>query len=62
MIERLRAGQMRTRGIELGLTTEEGIEEMVKGWKEWMDRDDATLGIVNGEVIVRKAASSAKTA
>lgn len=54
MIERLRTGQMRKKGIELGLTTEETVEEMVKGWKEWMERGDATLGIVNGEVIVRK--------
>ncbi|KAK3354698.1 hypothetical protein B0H65DRAFT_544001 [Neurospora tetraspora] len=54
MIERLRTGQMRGRGIELGLTTEEGVEEIVKGWEEWMERGDATLGIVNGEVIVRK--------
>ncbi|EGO53999.1 hypothetical protein NEUTE1DRAFT_124374 [Neurospora tetrasperma FGSC 2508] len=57
MIERLRTGQMRQRGIEVGLTTEEDIEEMVKGWREWMERGDATLGIVNGEVIVKKAAS-----
>ncbi|KAK3354706.1 hypothetical protein B0H65DRAFT_562890 [Neurospora tetraspora] len=60
MIERLRTGQMRGRGIELGLTTEEGVEEIVKGWEEWMERGDATLGIVNGEVIVRKVASLPK--
>ncbi|CCC11148.1 hypothetical protein SMACR_03852 [Sordaria macrospora] len=55
MIERLRTGQMRQKGIELGLTTEEGVEEMVEGWKRWIEREDAMLGIVNGEVIVRKA-------
>lgn len=38
------------------LTTEESIEEMAKGWREWMETGDATLGIVNGEVIVTKAA------
>ncbi|KAK1775999.1 hypothetical protein QBC45DRAFT_395583 [Copromyces sp. CBS 386.78] len=58
MIERLRTGHMRTKGLELGLTTEEAVEEMIEGWKEWMIREDATLGIVNGEVIVRKGGSS----
>ncbi|KAK3946722.1 S-adenosyl-L-methionine-dependent methyltransferase [Pseudoneurospora amorphoporcata] len=57
MIERLRTGWMRKKGIEMGLTTEEGVEEMVSGWREWMSREDATLGIVNGEVIVKKAPS-----
>ncbi|KAK3402312.1 S-adenosyl-L-methionine-dependent methyltransferase [Sordaria brevicollis] len=54
MIERLRTGEMRKKGIELALTTEEGVEEMIRGWREWMGREDANLGIVNGEVIVRK--------
>ncbi|KAK4034484.1 S-adenosyl-L-methionine-dependent methyltransferase [Parachaetomium inaequale] len=54
MVERLRTGQMREKGIELGLTTEEGIEEMIKAWEGWIETDDATLGIMNGEVIVKK--------
>ncbi|KAL2128195.1 hypothetical protein VTI74DRAFT_9531 [Chaetomium olivicolor] len=55
MIERLRSGQMREKGMELGLTTEEGVEEMIKAWEEWIETPDATLGIMNGEVIVKKA-------
>ncbi len=47
---------MRDQGLELGITTEEGIEEMIKGWEEWIEAGDATLGIMNGEVIVKKAA------
>jgi hypothetical protein len=54
MIERLRTGQMRAKGIEMGITTEEDIDEMIKGWEQWIETDDATLGIMNGEVIVRK--------
>ncbi|KAK3897061.1 methyltransferase [Staphylotrichum tortipilum] len=54
MVERLREGQVRGKGIELGLVTEEGVEEMVKAWEEWMGREEAVLGIVNGEVVVRK--------
>jgi hypothetical protein len=55
MIERLRTGQMRSKGIELGITTEEKIEEMIKAWQEWIETEDATLGIVNGEIIIKKA-------
>ncbi|KAL2178406.1 S-adenosyl-L-methionine-dependent methyltransferase [Thermothelomyces heterothallicus CBS 202.75] len=54
MINRLRTGQMRDKGIELGIVTEEGIEEMIKAWEEWIGADDATLGIMNGEVIWKK--------
>lgn len=54
MIARLRTGQMRTKGIQLGITTEAGIEDMIKGWQEWMEAKDATFGITSGEVIVKK--------
>ncbi len=54
MIARLRTGQMRTKGIELGITTEEGIEDMIKGWQEWMETGDSTFGITSGEVIVKR--------
>lgn len=54
MIDRLRTGQMRDKGIELGIVTEEDIEEMIKAWERWIEADDATLGIMNGEVIWRK--------
>jgi hypothetical protein len=55
MIERLRTGQMRGKGLEMGIVTEEGIQEMIKAWEEWIETADATLGIMNGEVIVTKA-------
>jgi hypothetical protein len=54
MIERLKTGQMRSKGIEMGFTTEEKIEEMIKAWQEWIETEDATLGIVNGEIIIKK--------
>ncbi|KAH6842302.1 S-adenosyl-L-methionine-dependent methyltransferase [Chaetomium sp. MPI-CAGE-AT-0009] len=53
MISRLRTGQMRDKGLEMGITTVEDIEEMIKAWEEWMKTEGATLGIMNGEVIVK---------
>ncbi len=55
MVERLSTGQMRTKGIELGITTEQEIDGMTKAWKKWITTEEATLGIMNGEVIVHKA-------
>jgi hypothetical protein len=54
MIERLRTGQMRTKGIELGITTEQEIDDMIKAWEKWITTEEATLGIMNGEVVVHK--------
>lgn len=55
MIERLRSGQMRTKAIELGIASDEDIDDMIEAWKEWSTTVDATLGLVNGEVVVIKA-------
>lgn len=54
MIQRLQTGQMRGKGLELGITTEEDIDKMIEGWKQWITTDEATLGIMNGEVIIHK--------
>ncbi|KAL2015179.1 hypothetical protein VTK56DRAFT_6172 [Thermocarpiscus australiensis] len=54
MIQKLRDGQMRTKALELGITTEEEIEGMIRAWGQWSRTDDATLGIMNGEVIVQR--------
>ncbi|KAF4449250.1 delta-24-sterol methyltransferase [Fusarium albosuccineum] len=51
---RLTTGHIRTTSIELGLATESDLDEMVEAWNEWMETDDATLGIMNGEVLIEK--------
>lgn len=57
MIQRLQTGQMRGKGLELGITTEEDIDKMIKAWGKWIKMDEATLGIMNGEVIIHKSNS-----
>ncbi|KAH6617549.1 S-adenosyl-L-methionine-dependent methyltransferase [Chaetomium tenue] len=54
MISRLQSGQMRDKGLEMGITTVEDIEDMIKAWREWIETEGATLGLMNGEVIVKK--------
>ncbi|KAG6031636.1 hypothetical protein E4U41_007488 [Claviceps citrina] len=58
MIERLRAGQMRTKAMELGLATEEDMDDMIEAWREWKRADDAVFGLMNGEAIVCKERAS----
>lgn len=52
MLERLRTGRERTQSIEMGIATEKDMDVMLEDWGKWMDADDATLGIVNGQAIV----------
>lgn len=55
MVERIRHGGMRKKGVEIGLiTTDEQVEETAAAWEEWALRDDATLGMMHGEIIIRK--------
>ncbi|KAF7546298.1 hypothetical protein G7046_g9337 [Stylonectria norvegica] len=54
MAERIRGGNMRFKAVEMGIATEEDIETMAKAWEEWSEIGDASLGIMNGEVIVEK--------
>jgi hypothetical protein len=54
MAERSRQGQARVKAIELGLATEEEMDEMATSWEEWSETDGASLGIMNGELIIKK--------
>jgi hypothetical protein len=53
MIERLKAGHLRRKSLELGITTEEEIEGIIRDWESFMATETATLGNVNGEVTIR---------
>lgn len=45
---------MRNKAIECGFASEDEIEDMIKAWGEWSKTGEATLGIMNGEVLVNK--------
>ena len=50
----VRGGPLRERGLKMGLTTEEDLEEMARDWEEWAGRDDASLAMLHGEVLIQK--------
>lgn len=54
MVERLRAGPSREQALEYELATVSSISQMIEAWGTWAATEDATLGIMNGEVIVHK--------
>ncbi|KAI9708184.1 MAG: hypothetical protein M1820_004138 [Bogoriella megaspora] len=54
LIERCNSGRVRTAGIQARLVTESDLDEMGKAWKEWSERDDASLGMMQGEILLQK--------
>jgi len=54
MVSLIRTGYLRERGLRAGLTTEDELEEMAKGWEEWTVREYAGLAILHGEILVQK--------
>lgn len=54
MVERIRNGGMRQKALAEGMVTEEQLEEMIRGWEEWLDAEDGFLGCMHGEVVIEK--------
>ena len=51
---RLRSGGMGEAGLKSGLATEDELEEMATAWEEWAGRDDASLAMLHGEILIQK--------
>lgn len=54
MRERLIGGHTRRKSLELGISTESELDEMAQAWQDWAGTDDATFGLVNGQVLIEK--------
>ena len=54
MIERVRYGRVGAAVLQARLVRESDLEEMAKALEEWAERDDATLGMMHGEVLIQK--------
>ncbi|TVY50829.1 putative methyltransferase C1B3.06c [Lachnellula cervina] len=53
LIERVQGSQLRGLGLKLGLTTGD-LDEIVRHWTEWAERDDASIAMMHGEIIIRR--------
>lgn len=54
LAERIRSGGMRKKALEMGITTEEELQEMAEAWDEWIDQEDASFGCMHGEILVSR--------
>ena len=45
---------MREGGLKSKLVTENDLEEMARAWEEWVERDDATLAMIQGEILIQR--------
>lgn len=52
--DRILGGEMRKKALELGIASEAEMDEMGAEWQRWMDAEDATCGMIHGQIIVRK--------
>ena len=50
----LRGGRLREGGLTFRLATENDLEEMARAWEEWARREDSSLAMLHGEVLVQK--------
>ncbi|KAF2112714.1 methylase [Lophiotrema nucula] len=55
LCDQLRGGsRLREKALKFGLGAEDDFEEMAKAWEEWAKRDDASLAMLHGEILVQK--------
>jgi hypothetical protein len=54
MVNLIRGGRARKFFLEAGLATENDLEDMAKAWEEWKERDDTSLGMMQGEILIQK--------
>lgn len=45
---------MREGGLKSELVTENELEEMARAWEEWAEIDDATLAMIQGEILIQR--------
>jgi hypothetical protein len=54
LCDQLRGGSLREKALKFDLGTENDFEEMAKAWEKWARRDDASLAMLHGEILVQK--------
>ena len=54
MEERLRDGEIRKAAVRLGISTEKELDGIANGWKKWSEMEEASFGMMHGEILIRK--------
>jgi hypothetical protein len=53
MEERLLDGEIRKEAVRLGISTEKELDGIANGWMRWSDMEDASFGMMHGEILIR---------
>ncbi|CAI7597466.1 unnamed protein product [Penicillium pancosmium] len=54
MRERTKASGFATTAIKEGYSSQEELDKIAKGWKDFVEDDDAWFGLLHGEIVCRK--------
>ncbi|KAI1343413.1 methyltransferase-UbiE family protein [Xylariaceae sp. FL0016] len=54
MAKRIESGNTKQKALELGLATQEEVERMAPGWREWAKHDDAFYSLTDAQIICFK--------
>ncbi|KAJ6572110.1 S-adenosyl-L-methionine-dependent methyltransferase [Mycena capillaripes] len=54
MVDLLRGGRLREVAISALKVTETELEGMATAYEEWLERDDAIVGMIHGEILIQK--------
>ncbi|SPQ24501.1 d4c3f64b-4bb2-444a-bb66-fa55ac78a6a6 [Thermothielavioides terrestris] len=54
MADQVRSGQVREVAVKSGLVTEADLDEMAEAWEHWAAREDSSVAMMHGEIIIAK--------
>ncbi|KAM7215301.1 S-adenosyl-L-methionine-dependent methyltransferase [Rhypophila decipiens] len=54
MVGQVRGGTVGQVAVQLGLASEEDLDEMASAWEDWAKRDDSSLAMMHGEIVIEK--------
>jgi hypothetical protein len=54
MVNIIRGGRIREGGLKSELVTENDLEEMARAWEEWVEKEDATCAMIQGEILIQR--------
>ena len=53
-MDAVRGGRLREKAIKSGLYTEDDLDQMSMAWEMWMKKDDASVAMLHGEILIQK--------
>ncbi|CAG8971193.1 hypothetical protein HYALB_00010566 [Hymenoscyphus albidus] len=56
IINMCRNGRIREGALKSKRITEDGLDEIIKDYEEWSRREDASIAMMQGEIIIHKYA------